>query len=78
MAFFDVLIKLAATGALFGILVLLLRISDHLSDISSGNSAIAVYVRQRSEPLSVSINTDSGLGMRGTTNYPYVISVRDY
>ncbi|KAJ3545344.1 hypothetical protein NM208_g2558 [Fusarium decemcellulare] len=36
IAFFDLLVKMAAAGALIGILVLLVQINGHIKDIASG------------------------------------------
>ncbi|GAB1318060.1 hypothetical protein MFIFM68171_08270 [Madurella fahalii] len=48
IAFFDFLVKLAALGALFGILVMLTRLNAHLDALASGESSITVQQGLRS------------------------------
>ncbi|KAM0427820.1 hypothetical protein ACHAPT_007277 [Fusarium lateritium] len=64
IAFFDFLVKLAATGALFGILVILLRISTHLGDIASGELPLVVRISQRydSTPIGVVVSQSASSG----------------
>ncbi|KAM0278697.1 hypothetical protein ACHAQH_004989 [Verticillium albo-atrum] len=54
-AFLDLVVKLAATGALIGILVLLLKINDNLSKVIVGDNVISVgLVNSGSTPLPIS------------------------
>ncbi|RSL85199.1 hypothetical protein CEP51_003494 [Fusarium floridanum] len=64
IAFFDLLVKLAATGALFGILVILLRISSRLGDITSGDTPMVVRISQQydSTPIRVAASQESTAG----------------
>ncbi|KAF4966131.1 hypothetical protein FZEAL_10686 [Fusarium zealandicum] len=85
IAFFDLLVKLAATGALFGILVLLMQINKNLKNIASGDEALSVRISQQysstpiqvavsqgvsSGPLMVAMTSTSGSSILGSYGNP--------
>ncbi|KAM0205837.1 hypothetical protein ACHAPQ_008680 [Fusarium lateritium] len=52
MAFLDLIVKLAATGALFGILVLLLQLNNKFDNMSSSSRALRVQISD-ANPLQI-------------------------
>ncbi|KAM0330665.1 hypothetical protein ACHAQA_003617 [Verticillium albo-atrum] len=56
LAFLDLIVKLAATGALIGILVLLLKINENLTKVIVGDNTINVGVAQRGGSSAFSID----------------------
>ncbi|KAF4986150.1 hypothetical protein FDECE_16105 [Fusarium decemcellulare] len=61
IAFFDLLVKMAAAGALIGILVLLVQINGHIKDIASGEEVVRVSLLD-STPINVAMQPGNGGG----------------
>ncbi|KAL9941862.1 hypothetical protein D7B24_002820 [Verticillium nonalfalfae] len=61
LAFLDIIVKLAATGALIGILVMLLKINDNLIKVVDGDDTINVGLRYSgSTPLPINAVLENG------------------
>ncbi|EEY19419.1 predicted protein [Verticillium alfalfae VaMs.102] len=61
LAFLDIIVKLAATGALIGILVMLLKINDNLIKVVDGDDTINVGLRYSgSTPLPINAVFENG------------------
>ncbi|CRK16503.1 hypothetical protein HYQ45_002347 [Verticillium longisporum] len=66
LAFLDIIVKLAATGALIGILVMLLKINDTLVKVVDGDNVINVGLRYSgSSPLPISAVLENGFSPIG-------------